>query len=121
MIQKHTTAIGHAVHGISWAIHTQPNYRVHLLVSLLTIFGGLFFAFSYTEWLIAVMMIIGGFTIETINTSIEQLGDAIDKNYNETIKTAKDLAAGAMLIYSIGALVVASILFLPKIINIISP
>ncbi len=118
MIQKHTTAIGHALNGLAWAIRTQPNYRVHFLASFLAIVGGFIFSLSYYEWLIVLIMIMGGFTIETINTAIEQLGDAIDKNYNETIKIAKDLSAGAMLIYSIGAIVVSCILFLPKIINL---
>lgn len=117
MIQKHTTAIGHALNGLKWAIQTQPNYRVHFLVSFLTIVGGIYFALTYNEWLIVIIMIIGGFTIETLNTAIEQLGDAIDKNYNETIKIAKDLSAGAMLLYSIGAIAVACMLFLPRIIN----
>lgn len=119
MIQKHTTAIGHALNGIKWAIQTQPNYRVHFLASLLAILCSIFFSISYTEWIIVIVIIVGGFTIETINTAIEQLGDAIDKNYNETIKIAKDLSAGAMLLYSIGSIGVACMLFLPKIINIL--
>ncbi|CAN5147557.1 hypothetical protein BH09PAT2_BH09PAT2_06200 [soil metagenome] len=120
MIRKHTIAIGHALDGISWAIKTQPNYRVHFLASFLTILGGIFFSFSTMEWLVAIVMMTGGFAIETLNTAVEQLGDAIDKNYNPTIKIAKDLSAGAMLIYSIGAVIVACILFLPKIINVIT-
>ncbi len=119
MIKKHTTSIGHALNGLRWAFRTQTNYRVHTLATICTFLGGLFFAFTYVEWLIVIVMVVGGFTIETINTAIEQLGDAIDKNYNETIKTAKDLSAGAMLLYSIGAIAVAGMMFLPKIINLL--
>lgn len=119
MIRKHTTAIGHALNGLFWAFKTQPNYRVHFIAATLAVIGGIFFSLSYIEWLVVITMIIGGFTIETINTSIEQLGDAIDLHYNETIKVAKDLAAGAMLIYSLGAIIIACMLFLPKIINLL--
>lgn len=121
MIRKHTTAIGHALNGLVWAFQTQPNYRVHALASFLAIITGFFLSISYYEWLLVVIVIMGGFTIETINTSIEQLGDAIDRNYNDTIKIAKDLAAGAMLLYSIGSIFIACMLFLPKIINLLFP
>jgi len=43
------------------------------------------------------------------------MGDAIDKNYNEDIKISKDVSAGAMLLIAVGAVVVSSIIFIPKI------
>ena len=121
MIRKHADSIGHALDGIRWAFKTQPNYRVHVLATVLTLIGGVFFEISYYEWLIVLTMIIGGFSIETMNTAIEQLGDAIDKNYNEIIKRAKDLSAGAMLFYAIGSIIIACIIFIPKILILILP
>ncbi len=63
-------------------------------------------------------MISVGLTIETINTAIEQTTDAIDLKWREDIRLAKDLSAAAMLIFAIGALVVAGIIFIPKIFSI---
>lgn len=119
MIAKHRKSINHAWEGISFALATQINYRVHILAAALTVIGGYIFNISYEEWLIAFVLISGGFALETINTSIEQLGDAVDLNYNIHIKRAKDLAAGAMLFYSCGALLVACIIFLPKILRLL--
>ena len=112
---KHFNAIRHAWHGIVWGLQTQPNYRVHILFSILSLIAAFVLNISYDEWLIILVMIILGFVIETINTAIEQLGDAIDVNHNDHIKLAKDSSAGAMLIFSCGAVIVAAIIFLPKI------
>lgn len=119
MIQKHTMSIRHAWHGIMWAFRTQPNYKIHFLLSVVTILGGLILKISYIEFLILFVFIIVGLTVETINTSIEQTTDAIDKTWREDIKFAKDLAAGAMLIFSFGAFIIALIIFVPRILNLI--
>lgn len=115
MIKRHADAIGHAMEGLSWAICTQPNYRVHLLLTLTAILGGIFFHITYNEWLIIIVFIITGLIVETLNTSIEKMGDAVDKNFNEDIKISKDVSAAAMLLVSLGALLVSSIIFIPKI------
>jgi diacylglycerol kinase len=56
--------------------------------------------------------------IETINTGLEQTTDAIDRKIREDIKIAKDVAAAAMLIYAIGASIIALIIFVPRIISL---
>ena len=115
MIKRHADSIGHATNGLLWAISTQHNYRIHFLLAFIAVLGGIFFHISYNEWLTIVVFIITGLVVETFNTSIEKMGDAIDKNYNEDIKISKDVSAGAMLLIAVGAVVVSSIIFIPKI------
>ena len=115
MIKRHTISLKNAFAGLIWALKTQPNYRVHLFLSFLAIVGGIFFAISYSEWLTIMVLITLGFSIETINTALEATNDAIDQKWRQEIKIAKDLAAGAMLFFAIGAFIIASIIFVPKI------
>jgi diacylglycerol kinase len=98
-MKKHADALGYALNGIFWGLKTQPNYRIHIALSILSIAAGLFLNISYIEWLVLITMIVLGFVIETLNTAIEQLGNAIDLDYNEHIKHAKDSSAGAMLLF----------------------
>ena len=116
MLKKHTISVRHAVDGLIWALNTQPNYRVHLFFSALSILASIILKISYFELLLIVFLITVGLVIETINTGLEQTTDAIDKKIREDIKIAKDVAAAAMLIYSIGATVIALMIFIPKII-----
>ncbi|MFA9288882.1 MAG: diacylglycerol kinase family protein [Weeksellaceae bacterium] len=119
-MKYHAKSIKHALEGLHWAFKTQPNFRVHIILSIFSIIAGIICMIAYEEWLIVGMFIMMGFVIETINTAIEQLGDAIDKDYNIIIKRAKDLGAGAMFIVAIGASITAAIIFLPKILVILS-
>jgi diacylglycerol kinase (ATP) len=60
-----------------------------------------------------------GIITEMLNTSIESITDLVSNEWRMEAKIAKDVAAGMMLLTAIGALVVASVIFLPKIINIL--
>lgn len=112
--KKHTISLKHALDGLKWAYGTQPNYRVHVFLSLFVIVSGIFFNISYTEWLVLVLTISMGLIVETVNTAIESTTDAITREWKEEIKIAKDVAAAAMLTHAIAALVIAAIIFVPK-------
>ncbi|MEK7522924.1 MAG: diacylglycerol kinase family protein [Patescibacteria group bacterium] len=115
MFKKHTISFKNAYNGLVWSLKTQPNYRIHLFLSLISIIFGFYLKISYFEFLLIVFLITVGLAIETINTAIEEATDAIDTKIREDIKIAKDVAAAAMLIYAIGATVIALMIFLPKI------
>jgi len=59
-----------------------------------------------------------GLTIETINTAIEQTTDAIEQGWRDDIGIAKDVSAGAMLIFSLSASIIACVIFMPKIVQL---
>lgn len=117
MLKKHTISFKHAFEGMFWALRTQPNYRIHLTLSTLALLGCWLFGVAQYELLIVLALITGGLTIETINTALEVTTDAIDTEMREDIKIAKDVAAAAMLLYALGSLVIACIIFIPKIVN----
>ncbi len=114
MIRKHTISIKNALHGAFWALRTQPNYRIHVFLSLLAIFSGLVLKISYNEFVTIILLVTLGLSIETINTAIEETTDAIDTKWREDIKIAKDVAAGAMLIFAFGSFFIACMIFIPR-------
>lgn len=114
-LKHHTISFKNAASGILAAFGSQPNYQIHLFLSLISILGGLYFQIVYPEWLVILTLITVGLVIETVNTAIETATDAISGEWRPDIKLAKDLSAGAMLIFAIGAFVIAGVIFLPKI------
>ena len=119
MIKKHTISFFHAYEGIVWAFKTQPNYKIHFILSLTSLVTGLFLKITYPELLIILTLITLGFSIETVNTAIEQAADAIDSKWRDDLKIVKDVSAGAMLVFAIGAFCIACIIFIPKIISLL--
>lgn len=119
MLKRHTISFKHAIDGLVWSLKTQPNYRIHLFLSLLAILGSAIYRVSYEELLIIIFLITVGLVVETLNTGLEQTTDAIDRKIREDIKIAKDVAAAAMLIYAVGSFVIACLIFIPKIIAVL--
>lgn len=113
-IQKHTISFKHAFEGLYWSLKTQPNYQIHLFLSIIALVAGFVFNISYYEFLTILILIFVGLALETVNTSIERAADAIDTSWREDIKQTKDAAAAAMLIFAIGACIIAGVIFLPK-------
>lgn len=116
-IRQHTISIKHASDGIIWALSTQPNFTIHLLLSFLAVLCALFFQISRIEWLILILTIGLGLTIEMANTALEAVCDAITKEWRREVKIAKDVAAGMMLTFSFFALLVALCIFGPRILS----
>lgn len=117
-MRRHTISFRNAWKGLVWAVTTQPNYKIHLTLSFLSIVGGILLQISYNEFLTIFILITMGLTIETINTALEETNDAIDLKKRDDIRLAKDVAAGGMLFFAIGAFIIACIIFIPKILTL---
>lgn len=114
-IRKHHISFKTAIAGVRWAVRTQPNFRVHLVLSVLALIAGWLFRVTPVEMLILVFTIVLGLSAEMINTAIESMTDLIAREWHAEAKVAKDVSAGMMLITAVGALVVAAVIFLPHI------
>lgn len=115
LLRRHSISFAHAYAGIVWSITTQPNFRVHITLSILALFMCWYLGVSTTETSIIVFTIVLGLTAEMINTALESMTDLITKQWREEAKVAKDVAAGMMLLVAIGAVVVAFCIFAPYI------
>ena len=103
-----------ALSGLYWAFKTQINFKIHTLGLVAALSLALIFKINYYEWLILITVITGVLTLELVNTSLEQTPDAITEQYNKVIKQAKDVSAAAVLIYALYSLIIAALIFGPK-------
>lgn len=117
-IRKHHISFKHAFDGIIWAFTTQPNFRVHSILAVLAIILGFVLKVSFVEMTILVLTIVFGMGVEMVNTSIEAMTDLITIEHRQQAKIAKDVAAGMMLLTVFGTVIVASLIFIPRLIDI---
>lgn len=108
----------YALEGLFVMFKEERNARIHLIMAIGSIVGGVYFNLSLTEWIFLVFAIGLVIALELINTAIENLADFVSPERNEKIKKVKDLAAGAVLVGAIGAFIIGLIIFLPKLLNI---
>ncbi len=93
----------------------ERNFRIELGFLVLVVVLGLFYHISVLEWAVVFVccaLVLGG---ECLNSSLEAIVDLASPDYHELAGKAKDCAAGAVLVFSLGSLAVGVIIFLPRI------
>lgn len=105
-------AMANALSGIWCAIKTQRNIRIQLIIAITVIIYAIYSKLDRIGFLYLIFAISFVIFAELINTAIEATVDLYTKEYNKQAQIAKDIAAGAVLITSINALVVACFIFI---------
>ncbi|TQR10620.1 diacylglycerol kinase family protein [Psychrobacillus soli] len=104
----------YASQGVVHVVKSEQNFRFHILAAAIVLIASLLSRLSKWEWIIIIMLICGMFVIELVNASIERVVDLTSPELHPLAKQAKDLAAGACLVYAICTVIVGLIIFLPK-------
>lgn len=102
-----------AITGVRSAMQEQ-NFRSHLLSAMIVIIAGYFTGLSRVEWLIIIIVIALMFALEMINTAIERVVDLASPTIHPLAKQAKDIAAGAVLVFALASAIIGLLIFLPK-------
>lgn len=101
-----------AISGMVYTFRTQRHMRFHLYVVLAVTLMGLLFNLSLRELLVLLFVISLVLVAEMFNSAIEATVDLVHPNYHPMAKFAKDISAGAVLITTIVALVVGTLMLL---------
>lgn len=109
-----TFSFKYAIEGIVATLKKERNMFIHFLVSTLVIIAGIYVKLSVIEWVVCLLLFALVFSLELINTAIENTVDLVTLKKDKKAKFAKDAAAGAVLIAAIFASIIGIIIFLPK-------
>ncbi len=104
----------YASEGIITTIKEERNMFIHFLIAIIVVITGIYVRLSLNEWFICLLLFALVFSLELINTAIENTVDLVTTKKNKKAKLAKDAAAGAVLIAAIFASIIGIIIFLPK-------
>ncbi len=113
--QSLPTAFYHAFNGLFHFLRRDRNARIHLLAAVLVTAAGFYFHVSSTEWMILLICFAMVPCVEMLNYALENLCDVVHADHHPLIKTAKDVAAAAVLWCAIISLAIGLIIFIPKI------
>jgi diacylglycerol kinase len=108
-----------AGNGIRYAVATERNIRIQLLVFVLVIVAAFILQVHKWEWLLILAISALLFALELTNTAIERLADKVSPQYDAQIGVVKDLMAAAVLVASIFAMLIGLVIFYEPLCNII--
>jgi diacylglycerol kinase (ATP) len=108
----------YAGQGVSYAFRTQRNFRIHLASGAIALSMSVFLQLSALAISIISLTIALVLVLELFNTALEAVVDlTVGREFHQLAKIAKDCAAGAVLIATITALLIALFLLLPPILQ----
>ncbi|MEM1123021.1 MAG: diacylglycerol kinase family protein [Bacteroidota bacterium] len=119
-LKERIASFGYAFEGIFEVIKSQPNFKIHFLAAIAAIGLGGYFNISTLEWCLIVGCISLVFGAETFNTAIEHLTNLVSPDYHILAKKTKDAAAGAVLFIAIGSAIIGLLIFLPKVVALLT-
>jgi diacylglycerol kinase len=109
-----------AFRGLKSMLKNEHNSRIHLLAAVIALTLAVILKINRDEWSLLIIVIGFVFITELLNSSLEALADLVDNDWNEKIKISKDYAAAAVFISAFIAVVIGGLIFIPKILLLLS-
>ena len=103
---------GDALRGCGIAFHRQHSFWVHAVFAVAVLLAGLFVDLQPWQWCTVLLCIVAVLVAEMLNTALEQLAQAVDRNYNPHIRDALDMGSAAVLLAAVGAVAIGAVVFL---------
>ena len=107
-----------AFRGIGQGVRGQGSFIVHFVCATLVVSLGLVLRVNWIEWSLLVTCIFAVFTAEMFNSALEKLGKAVDAGYNPHLEDGLNIASSAVLVCSMGAVLVGSLVFLGRLMRL---
>ena len=96
-------------------LKTEASIQVQFVIFILITIAGFLLKISNYEWIAQFLCVGLVMTAEGLNTAIEGIADFIHPDYHKKIGRIKDMAAGAVGIAALISVIVAAIIYVPKI------
>lgn len=112
-------SLKHALRGLGLIVKNERNFRIQLGFTLCVMILGLIFQVSRSDWIEIFIVVSLVLVSESFNSVVEALCDVIYQKYNEKVKYAKDVSAGAVLVSTVISIVTGTAIFLPYFIEFI--
>ncbi len=106
-----------AFRGLGQVLARERNARVHLMAAAAALALSVWLGLDRAEIALVVLTIALVLAAEVVNTVVERVLDLLHPTHSERVRAIKDMSAAAVLVTALGALAVAALLLLPRLID----
>lgn len=117
--KKFICSFKYAWSGIKHVVRHEQNMKFHLFVGFIIIVLAVVLNIPLHDKLILLVVIGMVISLEAMNTAIERVVDLVTQEYQPLAKAAKDVAAGAVLIFSFFAVIIGVFIFYKPVFEVI--
>jgi len=112
-LRKWLKSTNFAIEGILQGAKTQRHLRYHFFTAAFILVLSYVLGITRMEFIMVSLAVILVISAEMLNSAVEAVVDILSPQYSEKARTAKDIAAGAVLITAFGAAVLGYIIIFP--------
>ena len=113
--QSFIQSFTYACNGMYQFFLQEHNGRIEIILAITTILFSIGMGITITEWIAVFLCIALVIGFEMLNSAMEKLCDMVQEEYHPVIKIIKDMSAAAVLWTSLISLMIAALIFIPKI------
>jgi len=113
-LRNRINSFKYAFKGLGTMFLEEPNFRIHVFAGSIVILFGILFDLSNVEWMLVTVSIGLVIVSEIFNAAVERIADFVSPDHNKIVGITKDLCAAMVLVSALVAVVVGSIIFIPK-------
>lgn len=106
--------------GIALGARCQCSFYIHAPAAIAVIALAAALRVDWTEACLLALCITAVISAELMNSALERMAKAITLDFNEDIRVALNIASGAVLVVAIGASVVGAMIFVPRLLALLS-
>ena len=106
-------SIVHAMNGIVYTFKSERNFQIECTVAGTVVLLMMWLPLSRVECSLLIFTTIFVLGLELINTALERVMDILKPRVHPYARVVKDVMAGAVLMASLGALLIGILIFLP--------
>jgi diacylglycerol kinase len=111
----------HAFRGLKLGVRGHSSFSVHFFFAALVIAAAIVFRCELLDWCLLLGCIGMVLASELFNSAVETLFHGQDERTKTRTAAALDIAAGAVLVASLGAAIIGSLVFLHRLIVLYWP
>jgi diacylglycerol kinase len=109
---------GDAFRGLQAGVRGQSSFSVHFVIAVAVIVAGIALHISLVEWCVLLLCIVGVLVAEMFNSALESMAKAITHESHPHVGNALDIGSAAVLVASIGAAAVGTVIFARRLGNL---
>lgn len=108
-----------AFRGLKHVFKSEQNFRMQVLLGLFVFVAAAYFPLRSWEVILLILLVLLVLLVEILNTAFENFSDLLKPRLHHYVGVVKDIMAGAVLLTSLVALIVGTIIFYPHLENLI--
>lgn len=105
--------------GLKHTFNHEQNFRLQILAAIVVLIVTAVFPLKVWEVILVILLLVAVLAMELLNTALEYFADLLKPRLHHYVSVIKDIMAAAVLITSLGALIIGLIIFLPHFIGLI--